>query len=526
MRVARCLVGMWIMLVPCVVSADYSSGQQAYDAGQVQEALRAWQESAQAGEAQSQYQLGKLYEEGVGTIQNFVLAHLFYNLAASQGHRDAREARQALAGTMSKEQLAEAQQLAAQWQAAPSTPEPVQEPGSVPSPAASSAINTPEMLFMAVEAGDGERVQAMLQSGVDVNSTNSYGWTPLMRASLQGNIAIVTGLIGAKADVNHQSHDGTTALLAATLPGHLKVVKALVEAGADVSKTNTAGVTARFIAEKKGHVEIAKLLAPPIPEGMVEISAGSFNMGLDPSTARAELERQGYKGENEEFINNASPIHVVALNEFFIDKYEVTASQFAEFLNATGQREYLNDERQNVIGSAGKYHARSGLSNHPANSVTWHEAKKFCEWKGKRLPTEAEWEKAARGGQSTMYLWGDRFDGKQANFCDRHCGRKWAHKDYDDGYATTAPVGSFPPNNYGLYDMAGNVHEWVSDWYAMDYYKNSPSQNPKGPSSGEDKVLHGGAWSSFPPALRSANRYFLTPASRKLYLGFRCAKTP
>ncbi len=186
MRVARCLVGMWIMLVPCVGSADYSTGQQAYDAGQVQEAFRAWQESAQAGEAQSQYQLGKLYEEGVGTIQNFVLAHVFYNLAASQGHQEVRDARNALTGKMSKEQLAEAQQVAAQWQAAPSAPDPAQAPVSAPPSAPPPAVvHTPDTLWMAVEAGDGARVKAMLQAEVDVNSTNPDGRTPLMRAALQ-----------------------------------------------------------------------------------------------------------------------------------------------------------------------------------------------------------------------------------------------------------------------------------------------------------------------------------------------------
>ncbi len=313
-----------VFFFPHSAHADYASGKQAYEAGKVQEAFRAWQESAQEGEAQSQYQLGNLYEEGMGTIQNFVLAHVFYNLAASQGQREARDARNALAGKMSKEQLAEAQQLAAQWQAAPSAPAPAQAPVSAPPTAPPPAVaHTPDTLWMAVEAGDGARVQAILQSGVDVNSTNPDGWTPLMRAALQGNVAMVSVLIGAKAEVNHHSSDGTTALLAATLPGHLEVVKALIDAGADASQTNTAGVTARFIAEKKGHGEIAKLLTPPVPEGMVEIPARAFTMGLDPAAARAEIERLGGKVNREEFINNASPVHEVVLDAFFIDKYPV-----------------------------------------------------------------------------------------------------------------------------------------------------------------------------------------------------------
>jgi formylglycine-generating enzyme required for sulfatase activity len=212
------------------------------------------------------------------------------------------------------------------------------------------------------------------------------------------------------------------------------------------------------------------------------------------------------------------------LVDFVMDKYEVTSSQFAKFLNQTGQNNYFkNNKKCNLIYSGGSYQSKSGLSDHPVNCVTWQEAKGYCEWKGKRLPTEAEWEKAARGGRNTIYTWGDQFDEKKANFCDRNCSQKHADKDYDDGYAKTAPVGSYPANNYDLYDMAGNVWEWTADWYDENYYSNAPRVNPKGPLSGSKKVLRGGSWHRSPDRMRSALRGRGDPTIRSDTFGFRCA---
>jgi len=218
--------------MPIQVHADYFAGKQAYDVDNFKTAFQEWEISAQEGDAKSQFSLGQLYEEGLGTIQNFVLAHVFYNLAASQGHKDAREARNAISGTMAKEQLAEAQQLAAQWQEISSEVGP---------PVAS---NIPEGLFRAADAGDIGGVKKSLDAGVDVNSQDSDGWTALMFASIGGHVEVAHHLLQAGADVNKQNNDGATPVKMARLTGQIDVVKALVKAGApegDIFQKVTVG---------------------------------------------------------------------------------------------------------------------------------------------------------------------------------------------------------------------------------------------------------------------------------------------
>jgi len=256
-----------------------------------------------------------------------------------------------------------------------------------------------------------------------------------------------------------------------------------------------------------------KPVKPATLEGMVEIPAGEFLAGSSE-------------------ISDA-PVHMVFLPMFFIDKYEVTASGFAEFVNAMEfpiptfhkiQLKLKIDMGCNFIFSSRNSRAKSGLSNHPVNCVSWGEAEKYCQWKGKRLPTEAEWEKAAKGGRDTLYPWGNRIEGGKANICDRNCSKFWKRSEFDDGYATTAPVGSYSPNGYGLYDMAGNVTEWVNDWYEKDAYRTVSRDNPMGPSTGEEKVHRGGSWFDKPFGMRSAYRFGFKPDFRIDNLGFRCVQ--
>ncbi len=216
------------------------------------------------------------------------------------------------------------------------------------------------------------------------------------------------------------------------------------------------------------------------------------------------------------------PVHTVKIDSFYMDKFEVTVGQFKQFLDDTG---YGFD-----WSLWEKYHV-SPSNNHPIVGVNWFEAEKFAKWVGKRLPTEAEWEYAARGGLEGMrYPWGNSITKDNANF---H--KYW--KD-DDEFAnsttkgkdiwkySTAPVGSFAPNGYGLYDMAGNAAEWCNDWYKEDYYAKSPMNNPKGPEMGSTKVTRGGHWYSWHKGLRVYNRGDNPPDVRwwQDVQGFRCVK--
>ncbi|MBD3184970.1 SUMF1/EgtB/PvdO family nonheme iron enzyme [Candidatus Poribacteria bacterium] len=239
-------------------------------------------------------------------------------------------------------------------------------------------------------------------------------------------------------------------------------------------------------------------------EGMAFIPAGEFEMG----------DHHGDGGSDER------PVHTVYVDGFYMDKYEVTNAQYARFLNDYGKNTddsgktllYIDDCRINKSG--GIYVPDSGYEDHPVVEVTWYGAMAYARFYNKRLPTEAEWEYAARGGlEGKKYPWGNEISHQDANY-DGTGGR--------DVWNGTAPVGSFPPNGYGLYDMAGNVWEWCADWYDSGYYRISPERNPTGPNSGSYRVLRGGGWDSSPSSLRVAFRNSYNPASTSRRSGFRC----
>jgi len=229
---------------------------------------------------------------------------------------------------------------------------------------------------------------------------------------------------------------------------------------------------------------------PPESSPMVLVPAGEFTMGSATGDSDEQPERKVY------------------VDAFTMDKYEVTVEQYAAFLQAKGIDPPSDWKIMN----------QTAHQKRPAANMDSVDAALYCKWVGKRLPTEAEWEKAARGTDGRMYPWGnDAPTPLHANF---------GRTDWNN-HGALAPVGSFEQGKspYGLYDMAGNVWEWVSDWYDFRYYKNAPSKNPTGPSSGGTKVIRGGAWNGNARALRSANRSLISPTDQGL-TGFRCAKNP
>jgi len=215
-----------------------------------------------------------------------------------------------------------------------------------------------------------------------------------------------------------------------------------------------------------------------------------------------------YGPELDETGADEKPRHRVFLDGFFIGKHEVTVAQYARFCAETGrtlheQPTTAGPDHPNPLQSTSKG------SDLPVVNVSWFDAQAYCEWAGMRLPTEAEWEKAARGGVDTWYWWGDVAEHSRAN--------------YDS--EGLSPVGSYPPNQYGLHDTAGNVWEWCADWYAEDYYAASPERNPQGPESGKTKIHRGGSWMNYPYYLRPAIRYCSAPERRSKLMGFRCARS-
>jgi len=279
--------------------------------------------------------------------------------------------------------------------------------------------------------------------------------------------------------------------------------------------------------------EVETQIRPTDGAMMILVPAGAFDMG----TSREDIEHAlafclELNDEcQREVFEKEWPIHRVTLDSFWIDRTEVTNEQFATFLDQeTNQAEdgtdWLEVESESaLIEQAGdSFRAKAGYADHPVLEVTWHGAAAYCEWIGGRLPTEAEWEYAARGPEARVFPWGDTFDGQRLNFCDARCPSEWAAEDSDDGYAKTGPVGGYPGGASwcGALDMAGNVWEWVEDWYGD--YREEADVNPTGPASGAQKVLRGGSWYDTEQFVRSAYRFQLDPKFGFTVAGFRCAK--
>ncbi|MGH3353007.1 MAG: formylglycine-generating enzyme family protein [Nocardioides sp.] len=278
--------------------------------------------------------------------------------------------------------------------------------------------------------------------------------------------------------------------------------------------------------------------------GQLLIPAGSFAMG--------DAFGEGYDTDGE------TPVHEVRLDSFRMDATTVTNAGFAAFCKDTG---YVTEAEE--LGVSAVFHlafrggrgdvlhevaeapwwwAVKGASwrhpggpassiqdrqNHPVVHVTWHDAQAYCAWAGKRLPTEAEWEFAARGGlQGSRFPWGDELTPRDRWRCNIWQGDFPRTNTADDGHVTTAPVKTYRPNGHGLWQMAGNVWEWCADWFHADYYADSPVAAPRGPEAGTTRVMRGGSYlchDSYCHRYRVAARSSNTPDSASGNIGFRCA---
>lgn len=245
---------------------------------------------------------------------------------------------------------------------------------------------------------------------------------------------------------------------------------------------------------------------------LVFVPAGGFHMGAAAAFLPAEPDER--------------PQREVTLDAFWIDSTEVTADMYAACVQAGACSQALSPAG---VGASG---------DHPVVGVTWHQAESYCRWVGRELPTEAQWEKAARGDDRRRYPWGwigapESRRELRLNFCDVNCPYDYRDERYDDGFARTSPVGAFPTgaSPYGARDLAGNAWEWVADWYEVDYYDIAPEHSPVGPPDGSVRSIRGSSWAEttwqgLALSARASNRFWHPPDGSRPDLGFRCAYTP
>nr|WP_225869981.1 formylglycine-generating enzyme family protein [Glaciimonas sp. PCH181] len=290
----------------------------------------------------------------------------------------------------------------------------------------------------------------------------------------------------------------------------------------------------------------------------VPIPAGEFLMGSDDSPDTLATVFPQYERNRLTDVADEAPVHKVRITRtFYLEQTEVTVGQFRRFLTESG---YVPESIKDGTGGYGynpaydpkktqredAFEGRNPLyswknpgfvqtDDHPVVNITWNDAVALTAWLSKtegkhyRLPTEAEWEYACRAGKRMRYCSGDndpQSQLKNANIFDQDTAKNWTQWDRyaltgHDGFAFTAPVGSFTPNAWNLYDMNGNAWEWVSDWYGEDYYAHSPINDPQGPADGAVRVRRGGSWHTWAFYARASYRNWNTPETRYVLLGMR-----
>lgn len=358
----------------------------------------------------------------------------------------------------------------------------------------------------------GEFPEGIFHLPSESQSDLQWNWDGLIRACLQANperrpevlIPLLESVkfSGASGSLAYAPHQGGEAGKLSTQPQQAEVLKPIIKnpkierPNTDIDPTTLFQVDTtvkNYVPEQKEvrHIQ-------PLQTEMVIIQGASFFRG-------------SVDGNRDEM-----PRHPINVSSFAIDIHPVTNEQFVRFLEVMGGEKDANhndiirlrDSR--IKRSGGKLSIESGYAKHPVVGVTWYGAIAYAKWAGKRLPTEAEWEIAARGGlENNLYPTGDDIEKSEANFFS----------------SDTTAVSSYAPNSYGLYDMAGNVYEWCQDWYGYNYYEISiqEPENPRGPHQGVYRVLRGGCWKSLKEDLRCSRRHRNNPGTVNGTYGFRCA---
>lgn len=277
-------------------------------------------------------------------------------------------------------------------------------------------------------------------------------------------------------------------------------------------------------SEREGRETSEDEDAEVLPSAMIHFAEGEFWMGCNEAV-------------DNECLADERPYHRVLLAAFALDATEVTVAQYRACVRAGRcTTEGLDTDSDETGVQWACNWTRQAAEDQPINCLTFEQATRYCEWQSKRLPTEAEWERAARGPDGRKYSWGNTgFIASAtawANIADATLGAAkgaqfpWALASYDDGYASTAPVGSYPngATPEGALDMIGNVWEWTSDWYDAAYYAVAPLHDPQGPGAGQTRVVRGGSWGSGPDWARASVRGKFAPNERDAGTGLRCAR--
>lgn len=286
--------------------------------------------------------------------------------------------------------------------------------------------------------------------------------------------------------------------------------------------------------DKSNEMDDKMMISPKDEMKMLFVPEGEFFMGSDDEAVIEAIEQCSISYSDtcgDEMYYYEQPRHAVFLDGFWIDQTEISNVQYKKCVSegVCSAPSALSSQTRK------EYYLVKKFDDYPVINISWEQAKTYCEWAGRRLPSEAEWEKAARGVDGRLYPWGNDFKGDVLNFCDVNCPHSGVihFSDWDDGYSDTAPVNEYPDgiSPYGVFNMAGNVAEWVSDWLNFDYYSISPYENPQVVQSPpltelQVKIIRGGAFFDPPVGVRTTDRIRYQPKDISMdWVGFRCVFT-